>query len=158
MIWNWFGSAALRSLIAYSTNQMRTWARALSRPWPRHLYPVFFERVFIGWLHWLRLIELGHVTIFTLGLRQLVKTRSNTWLIIDCKTGRSNVLLMLLLSNKPRASCDIELLPWQIVAIHTGKIHIVQSGKHEDSARRTKSNWKPTVLRRAVSASVSIDP
>lgn len=64
---------------------------------------------------------------------------------------------MSLLSNKPRSSRDTELLPWQIVAIHTGKTRIVKSGKHEDSVRRTKSSWRPTVPRLAVSASVSID-
>lgn len=64
---------------------------------------------------------------------------------------------MLLLPNKPRVSRDTELLPRQIVAIHTGKTRIVKSGKQEDSARRTKTSWKPTVPRLAVSASVSID-
>ena len=54
-------------------------------------------------------------------------------------------------------SCNPELLPWQIVAIHTGKTHIAQNGKREDSARRTKINWKPIVPRRAASVSVSIE-
>ena len=64
---------------------------------------------------------------------------------------------MQLLPNKPSVIRDTELLPPQIVAIHTGKTRIVKSGNHEDSARLTKSSWKPTVPRLAVSASVSID-
>ena len=64
---------------------------------------------------------------------------------------------MPLMPNKPRVRRDTELLPRQIVAIHTGKTRIAKSGKNENSARRIKSSWKPTVPRPAVSASVSID-
>ena len=54
-------------------------------------------------------------------------------------------------------SYDIGFIPQQVVAIHTEKPHTAQSGNHEVSARRTKSRWIHTALKRAASVSVSIN-